>query len=637
MLLVLLAGFSTIGREAVAAPSEKAVGEPLGLRKIHWQGQVRSAPGDPGTAARRFFVEYSGLLAPQIDALSWQVARVRRSSGSTVVDLRREVAGLPVYGEQLRVILSREGIVHSVVGQVGGSAASLRNRIVLTEGEATAIAKRAWGAQKLISGAPKPWMAAFERPSGWRAVWVVALPSEVPAGDGRILVDAETGEVLRVADISARHSGETTTAKAWVFRPDPLTTAHAAYGDMGFIDGDDADTPQLDGQRVTVLLDSLTVSSGTLHLKGAYVWVRDLIGIEALPATVQLGDSFAYNRSESGFEDVMAYYHLDAFQRRLQTLGFEDLQRVPIQVDAHAFSADNSQYYPDSNRVYFGEGGIDDAEDADVIIHEYGHALMYDAVFSVSKDSVVSSEFGWDMRCLAEGFCDYLAGSYSQTEENFGSDSVFNWDGNNPEIGWYGRPLQTEDSYNDWIPADTLSSGLYLNGTIWADALWRARETVGADTADRVAIESLYYLSPSLDIDEAAQQVLQAARDLYEDTHIASIFEQAFAAKGFLTAVSAPETRIASLPQRFEVESPYPNPFNPSTSLLLHLPNTATVTLRVWNVSGRLIESRALGTLSPGSHRVVWRAGRDVASGVVLLELNAGSHGRVLRKAILLR
>jgi hypothetical protein len=32
------------------------------------------------------------------------------------------------------------------------------------------------------------------------------------------------------------------------------------------------------------------------------------------------------------------------------------------------------------DRLAFGEGGVDDAEDVDVVLHEYGHAIQHDTV-----------------------------------------------------------------------------------------------------------------------------------------------------------------------------------------------------------------------------------------------------------------
>ncbi|MEZ4916786.1 MAG: hypothetical protein R2836_07345 [Chitinophagales bacterium] len=52
---------------------------------------------------------------------------------------------------------------------------------------------------------------------------------------------------------------------------------------------------------------------------------------------------------------------------------------LQISVDTHGNNgADNSFFSPATPlRLIFGEGGVDDAEDADVIIHEYGHAISH--------------------------------------------------------------------------------------------------------------------------------------------------------------------------------------------------------------------------------------------------------------------
>ncbi|MFH0882557.1 MAG: hypothetical protein V2A56_06200 [bacterium] len=612
-----------------------------GYRTVVWRGESTNVERDPVTAARKFVNQHQEEIAPEVDPTAWSKAETRRSAASVIVDLSREIEGLPVYGEYLRVILSPGGDVRSVIGRVAKAGASPQHAPTLASGEALTIAKRAWGAQILIPGAPQPWLAVYSTPDGWRTVWVVSLPSEVPAGDGRVLVDAVSGEVVKIADLSAHLLESTGSATVWVFHPDPLTSAHKPYGD-GYVDNGDADTQQLTDQRVEFSIDSLTVSNEMLILQGPYVLIRDLIGVVAPPATVPVGSSFNFTRSQSGFEDVMAYYYIDQYQRRVQSLGFDSLQHVPIQVDAHAFydnpdsfNYDNSAYYPSINTLLFGEGGIDDAEDADVLIHEYGHALMHDAMFHIS-DHPMNVGMGFDMACLAEGVSDYLAGSYSLLIESYGSDRVFNWDGNNSGISWYGRPLQTPEVYTSsgW-PSN---EDIYSNGTIWADAMWRARAVLGADTADRVVLESLYYLLADMNIRDAAEQVRLAAHYYYEHVpSVEAVFEQALVEKAFLPAVSAPDPSATGLPVRFDVESPYPNPFNPSTTLRLHLPNAATVTLRVWSVSGRLIETRPLGLLAKGTHPIIYKASSDVASGVVLFDLDAGREGRVVRKAVLLR
>ena len=68
---------------------------------------------------------------------------------------------------------------------------------------------------------------------------------------------------------------------------------------------------------------------------------------------------------------------------------------------------DQSVFIGNSGNSYllFGEGGVDDAEDADVIIHEYAHAISYAA--SPETNS------GTERRGLDEGLGDYFAAIYS--------------------------------------------------------------------------------------------------------------------------------------------------------------------------------------------------------------------------------
>ena len=84
----------------------------------------------------------------------------------------------------------------------------------------------------------------------------------------------------------------------------------------------------------------------------------------------------------------------------------------------------------------------------------------------------------------------------------------------------------------------------------------------------------------------------------------------------------------------------YPNPFNPSTSIEFSLPARERVSLKVFDVSGRLVRTLVDGQLSDGTHRYTWDGrnarGSSVASGVYFYVLRSESI-KQSRKAVLLR
>lgn len=83
-----------------------------------------------------------------------------------------------------------------------------------------------------------------------------------------------------------------------------------------------------------------------------------------------------------------------------------------------------------------------------------------------------------------------------------------------------------------------------------------------------------------------------------------------------------------------------PNPFNPSTSISYRLAQSGPVTLRVFDISGRLVDTLFEGTLEAGAHHAQWNgqsaSGRDVASGVYFVRLEAPGF-RQVRELTLVR
>jgi Ca-activated chloride channel homolog len=80
-----------------------------------------------------------------------------------------------------------------------------------------------------------------------------------------------------------------------------------------------------------------------------------------------------------------------------------------------------------------------------------------------------------------------------------------------------------------------------------------------------------------------------------------------------------------ALPKGFVLHQNYPNPFNPSTTIRFELPTDGHVTLKIYDLSGRLVKTLLSGDQYAGAHTAVWDgsddAGRKVAAGVYFYQL----------------
>lgn len=79
----------------------------------------------------------------------------------------------------------------------------------------------------------------------------------------------------------------------------------------------------------------------------------------------------------------------------------------------------------------------------------------------------------------------------------------------------------------------------------------------------------------------------------------------------------------ASIPDTMQLYQNYPNPFNPSTTIKFYLPQTEHVTLTLYSILGREIETLIEGEVPAGLHEFHWKA-NGLASGVYVYSLHAG-------------
>jgi subtilisin-like proprotein convertase family protein len=360
------------------------------------------------------------------------------------------------------------------------------------------------------------------REDGGRLVYECWLLPADPPGAFRVRVDGRTGEPLEVEDRRQFFDG---TGRA--FHPNPVVSLR----DRTLRDQGDAAEAVPEAAYTAVILPELA-GSGTAEdpytLTGPYV---STVGTP--DRAISLDGRFLFDRSDPQFEEVMVYHHIDSVQRGIQSLGFDDVCRRQVQVFVNSqppgipFPATQSFYRPDGRGtgvLAFGTGGVDAAEDGEIIAHEYGHAILDDQVlnFGESREALA----------LAEGFCDFLAAAvFSGVSQGFGDACIGEWKAASasPDPPPCLRRLDTAKRY----PYDMTYGDRYQDSEIWSGALWDLAGVLGADTALTIAIEGNFYLDPDASFAEAGESLLLADEQLSQGAHRGAI-ETVLRARGIL-------------------------------------------------------------------------------------------------------
>lgn len=302
-------------------------------------------------------------------------------------------------------------------------------------------------------------------------------------------------KLLYVNKLYSNFHGIDTPAQASVYDPDPITTARVFYGGP-YSHNNGQETPELAAQRKIKSFEVKYTPTG-LVLEDATFLIKEISG-PYWPATiVNNGTMFNFVRNNHSFGEVNAFYHLSSYRNYVHSLGYKNLPGFNMQVDAHAFdSAERSQFtggdIPPS--LQFGDGGIPDSEDADVVIHEFGHGLAFGAA--------PNTGIGLQRLAIDEGLGDYFAASYSKSVDNFNWQKVFNWDGNNG--GWQGRTVDYTKKYTDG-----LTNNIWRDGQLWSTSFMYIYDAIGREKADKLMFETLYRLAPNMSMPQLATAVLQ--------------------------------------------------------------------------------------------------------------------------------
>ena len=182
------------------------------------------------------------------------------------------------------------------------------------------------------------------------------------------------------AALATKPGSGSTTGEARVFVPNPVQD----LGDQNLTDQKDADYGALQAAYRSVRLTNL---DGTGFLRGDWAVIIGETGNPAYSPT----NTFLFNRSQDEFEQVMAYYWITEAQKYIQFLGFRTVGPLRRSTTSRSGSGststgiDNSFATTHKDEIRLGKGGVDDAEDGEVILHEYGHAIHFAQDFEFSS------------------------------------------------------------------------------------------------------------------------------------------------------------------------------------------------------------------------------------------------------------
>jgi subtilisin-like proprotein convertase family protein len=337
--------------------------------------------------------------------------------------------------------------------------------------------------------------------------------------------DAATGALIRTVPLFFHAKA------ARVFDPNPVATLN----DPALRDRNDSAAAVPESAYRNVKLQDV-VASGPLA--GPNVKLVDRQSPNVAPPDAS--GSLLFDRAADGFEDVNVYFHIDRSQRHLQSLGYVGARGVAayaIEADAHsANGADNSFFLPSATQaavgtLHFGEGGTDDAEDADLVVHEYGHAIQ-----EWISPGTFTGLFSSEARALSEGFGDYWAYSAHAAQRLASGRDPFCfadwdarcWEDDSTQQCAYSpgsNCLRRLDGTRTMAGYErTGGPGVeHRNGSIWSSALREIHQQLGRTITDTIVVEALFDVPSQPTFAIVARRMVEADRLLFSGAHVPAI------------------------------------------------------------------------------------------------------------------
>ena len=470
------------------------------LEKV--RGRFAPASPDRVRAARTFLQRHAGPLRISPDLAGLDFAGRSDDVGGTVVRFGQLHRGVPVVDGSVTVGFDPRGrIIH--VDNASVSDLDVPARPSVSAAEAAATAEAALGVplgtsrhtRLVIVSGGKGWPGRF-------LAWEVAVPTERPRGEWRVFVDSKTGAVVRSLNLIKRAGPacvaadpQVDSAAALVFTLSPVD----ALNDPTLTDSSNVDSA-LRGCKLSNL-------TSTTDLTGTYVNTSLTPAPRAAPPYSALRSV-----NQPAVNEATAYYHVNRSKEYLNSLGFPGVMNYSLGVNAAGASWDNSFYDPWTRSLEFGTGGVDDAQDPDIVLHEVMHAIMDDQMPGIPGSP--------ESPAIGEGTSDYWAAALTDDGTTLGDACWAAWNavGSGESRNGCVRRLDGVKQY----PQDIGFEG-HVDGEIYSAALWKLRRSLGGATADRLVIKSHTLLGRQSGFLDSADALLSADVALNGGAHAAAI------------------------------------------------------------------------------------------------------------------
>lgn len=489
--------------------------------------------GEPLEKATQFFKEYARLVGFDFSLNDFRVGTSRVTKFGANLELLQVFKQLPVDNGRVQINFDKEGRVVQFVSSVTPTAGAIE-RVTISPERAVQIAIQEFLRTTLVyysktdeqqkeGGAlvsqPDLRLNApatvedvfFARKERLRTAYKILINAAKPFGIKEFVIDANDGNVLQTRNFVAT----LVDGRGRVFIPNPVNSLNDPT--LSWSKPVPLHNPN---PYYTVPLLGLATVGSDATLLGSFVILQDIEDPKNVPPTAASPFDFIFDRLNPSFQEVMVYYHITTNQRYVQSLGLGRIMNCPILVDAHAsFGYDESQYVGVATpslpkHILFGGGNVPDAEDGDVIIHEYAHALQDD------QAPGRFSSMGYP-EAMREGFGDYWAfSSFDEVTIKSGYNRFC--------IGEWDQVPNCLRSVNEQVFGDYFNphADPHINGLIWSRTLLDIYTKLLKDKTDRLILQSHFNvpnISQMLTFELGAETIIAADQQLYQGVDIADL------------------------------------------------------------------------------------------------------------------